>query len=919
MAPETHGVPELRGAAAEAVAHRNGHVQIIASAGSGKTEVVSQRVASLVAEGVAPDSIVAFTFTKRAAAELKERIRQRVEARAGKAAVDLLGGLFVGTIHAYCFRLLQTYVPRYESYDPLDENQMVAFLQREGSRLGMKSLDPNNRLFAGIKAFASNAEVVENELLNVDDLADPFRGVLRNYYETLERYRLLSYGLQIVRTVEALEAPDLHAVVTSHVKHLIVDEYQDVNPAQERLIELLVKPRGQADLVVVGDDDQAIYQWRGSDVTNIVGFADRYPNVTSFELMANRRSRPTIVTLADGFAQTIPGRLPKSMTPVRSGDGPAVDVAIHDTELDEAEDVALTIEQLHAAGVPYRSMAVLVRGRAAYPRLLDAFEQYGVPVQPGGRTGLFDQPEADVLGRTYAWLADRDWRSQRFGQSTTVDFDDLCRDYARQFGLAPDVTVALYGHLVGWKQRVADTSRPVDLVGDFYDLLATVGASAWDTTEEAVRNRLGTLARFTSVLADYETVQRRARPDADVVGEQVGGSDRGIWYYKNLAALLTNYAHGAYEGFDGEPEIDIDAVDMTTVHAAKGLEWPVVFLPSLTGRRFPSSKTGHAGTWLVPRELFDAARYEGSDADERRLFYVALTRARDWVSLSAHERVNKNRGSISPYLTFCRDALNEPPNLPTLEPTALESALGDVILTYSELQSFLDCGFAYWLRSQLGFMPALAPELGYGKAVHHLMRAVAEHTQATGRPPRPQEVDHLLATEFYLPMANKPAHREMKQAARRLVYQYMKEYSSELGRVWATERPFELTLDGVVVSGRADVIFDEHDGVPTHLSIVDYKTSIGEATNGLQLQVYADAGRREGLEVVAAFVHDLKASERVDVSVQAADIDAAEHAVLVAADRLRQRDFVPNPSLTRCTRCDVRSLCRNAVKPDRTR
>lgn len=913
MARESTDVPKLSGSAAAAVEHRGGHVQIIASAGSGKTEVVSQRVASLVADGVAPDSIVAFTFTKRAAAELKDRIRQRVEERSGASTVDLLGGLFVGTIHAYCFRLLQTYVPRYESYDPLDENQMVAFLQREGTRLKMKSLDAREGLFAGIKTFASNAEVVENELIDIERLEDPFRSVLRDYYETLDRYRLLSYGLQIVKAVEALQDPELHAKVTSQVKHLIVDEYQDVNPAQERLIELLAKPNGQADLVVVGDDDQAIYQWRGSDVTNIVGFADRYPDVTSFDLMSNRRSRPAIVTLADAFAQTIPGRLNKVMTPVRPAEGPAVHVVVHGTEIEEADDLASRIQRLHSDGVPYGTMAVLVRGRTAYPRLLNAFEQSGVPVQPGGRSGLFGQPEANILGRTYAWLADRDWKSARFGSSSTVDFDALRGDYESQFGLSTKVGLALSRHLVAWKVSVEDQSKPVDLVGDFYELMTTIQANTWDVRDDIVRSRLGTLARFTTVLADYETVRRRARPDAKVPGEQVGGTDRGGWYYKNLATLLTNYAIGAYEGFDGEPDVESDAVDLSTVHSAKGLEWPVVFLPSLTGRRFPSGKTGQAGHWLVPPNLFDPSRYEGSDGDERRLFYVALTRARDWVSLSAHERVNINKGKLSPYITFCQEALSEPSNLPTLKPSLAEAAIADVIVTYSEMQSFLDCGFGYWLRSQLGFMPALAPELGYGKAVHHLMRAVAEHTKETGRPPNQKAVDHLLASDFYLPLANKPAHREMKQAAQRLVNQYISEHSDELKRVWATERPFELSLDGVVVSGRADVIFDEHDGVPTHLSIVDYKTSTGAATNSLQLQVYADAGRREGLEVVGAFIHDLKTSKRIDVPIEPSDVTAAERVVQSAAKRLRQRDYVPAPGVAKCSKCDVRRLCGKAA------
>jgi len=239
-------IPLLEGEAADAVAHRGSHVQIIAAAGAGKTEVVSQRVASLLATEP-PESVVAFTFTAKAAEELKERIRQRVTATLGEDATDQLGRLFVGTIHAYCFRLLQTHVPRYETYTPLDANQLVNFLYREGTQLQLKQRFGTGRLFGGISNFLRSVDVVENELLDPSALPDgDFKTALHDYYARLDAYRFMSFGTQIVRTVQALEDPEVHRRVTAELRHLIVDEYQDVNPAQERLIELLAKPVGTA-------------------------------------------------------------------------------------------------------------------------------------------------------------------------------------------------------------------------------------------------------------------------------------------------------------------------------------------------------------------------------------------------------------------------------------------------------------------------------------------------------------------------------------------------------------------------------------------------------------------------------------------------------------------------------------------------
>jgi DNA helicase II / ATP-dependent DNA helicase PcrA len=393
--------PVLSGDAQAAVRHRGSHLQIIASAGSGKTEVVAQRFADLVAGGADPAGIVAFTFTERAAQELKARISARVEERMGTGALDRLGAAFVGTIHAYCFRLLQQQVPRYETFDVLDERRLTAFLCREAPRLQLKDL--TGKLFDSIRAFLANLEVVENELIPLSELEEPFKRMAESFYELLGQFRLLTYGQLISRAVGELQNTAMADAVHATLRHLIVDEYQDVNPAQERLIGLLTGP--QVELCVVGDDDQAIYQWRGSDVQNIVKFSTRYPQVRTFTITENRRSRPRIVEAAASFARSIPGRLDKQMRAIHDPAPVEIVTWAAETEAEECEQIAETIQRLHAAGLPYRDIAVLVRGRVAYPALLGAFDAHGVPVQPAGRTGMFARPEARLFGKTYAWLA----------------------------------------------------------------------------------------------------------------------------------------------------------------------------------------------------------------------------------------------------------------------------------------------------------------------------------------------------------------------------------------------------------------------------------------------------------------------------------------------------------------------------------
>lgn len=909
--PGTDSIPTLEGDAARAVAHRGGHVQIIAAAGSGKTEVVAQRVASLLADGEPAESIVAFTFTEKAAAALKARIKQRVTGRLGESAADQLGRLFVGTIHAFCFQLLQTHVPRFETYSPLDPNQLTNLLYREKARLNLKSFDPGGRLFAGMAAFQESLDVLENELIDPASLPDgQFKESVVRYYAMLDTYRVMSFGTQIVEAVRALSDPLMRLTVTGQLRHLIVDEYQDVNPAQEELIHLLAKPIGTADLVVVGDDDQAIYQWRGSNVANIVNFVQRYADVAQFDLLTNRRSRPDIVTLANSFATTIPGRLDKQMGPSRAHVGGALSIAVgHEDEETEADAVALDIERLHQAGVSYRDIAILVRGRTAYARILDALEASGIPVQPGGRSGLFQQPEAAVFGATFAWLSGVDWAPGRFTQRQTVAISDLLDSYQALFDLTDDERAALYGHLTDWQAKTRREPPDFDpsLVGEFYALVEHLKIRTWDLSDVRQRNRLGTVARFTTVLADYESVTRRSRRDLENPGEQVGGAAGDEWFYRNFALLLVNYAIGTYDDFDGEEDLLGDAVALGTVHGAKGLEWPVVFLPSLTDGRFPSSRAGRAKEWLIPRTMFDAQRYEGSDAEERRLFYVALTRARDWLALSSHARVTRNAVRASPYILEA-SKFAASGGLPTgIEPHGAQES--ELQITYSQLESYLDCPQAFLLRDELGFMPAVKAELGYGNAVHHAMRMISEQCKATGHLPTPKQINDLLTSEFFLPFANKPAHKEMREKARALIFKYVNEHKDQLLRTWATERPFELYLDGVVVSGRADVIYDEHDGVVENLAIVDYKTSTKGEIRPLQLQVYADAGRREGLTVAAAFIHDMGTTTQHSVDISESSVSAAEAVAVEAAGMLKKREFPPSPEKSKCVACDVKSVC----------
>ncbi len=903
------------------IQHRGGHLQVVACAGSGKTETVAIRVVTLLEEGTPPGSVIAFTFTRAAAAGLKTRILTRYQERNPSANLDALSPLYVGTIHAYCLRMLQVHVPRYATFDLYDEHRLIGLVLREYFELGLTHLGIKN-LTDCARDFVRNVAVIENEMLSVDQLPDDaFRRAYVNLIDTLDRYHVLTHNQCIARALEALRDPPTFARVHTPLREVIVDEFQDINPAQARLIERLATP--PVTLCVVGDDDQAIYQWRGSAVGYIQEFQAKF-QASQHALGLNRRSTATLVDAAGDFAVSITPRVPKT---IRADRGPVADaLRCHGapTAADEACGVADAVATLHANGIAYRDIAVLLRAvKTSGEAFLDAFEAKKIPYRCAGRSNLFLQPDARFFAYLYAWLAGRDsFYNARKRIVEDITLDTLIADIDGLYAPDADHRKVLVADLPS--QRKAGPSSPdADLVGSFYRIAALLQIDHWDVDNPEFAARLGSLARFTTVLADFENVTRRSRRIRDpILGETVrGGLHGGEKYLKRFADYLSYYAQTDYEDFAGAPDFDLDAVTVSTVHGAKGLEWPVVFVPCLSAQRFPSSKTGAVQGWMIPRSTFPAARYEGTDADERRLFYVAMTRARDLLVLSTHERVTTRTAKPSPYFTevthgtatawptaFCPPSVMPKPGAPTEDkPT----------YSFSELAQYGQCPLQYRYRNRLNFEPRAVKELGYGHAVHHVLRRIAEHTVATGQVPGSSEIQALFHREFYLPLADKPAWDSMQFRAEALVAGYLADHKDDLHRVWEVERPFELHLEHANLVGRADVILDhaEASGVSGALAIVDYKTHKVETdpAMGLQLQVYTAAGRGEGFDVRAAWLHDLTVrgkTARVPVATESDPVTTARKTVDGWAKGIRAGVFAACPG-AHCKHCDVREICKS--------
>jgi DNA helicase-2/ATP-dependent DNA helicase PcrA len=303
----------------EAIDHREGHLQLVACAGSGKTEVVARRIAQLLTprggEALRPQNIVAFTFTEKAAAELKERIVTRVREVVGE--LPGMAEMYVGTIHGFCLDLLKTEVPAFLKFAALNEVQQTLFVDRYSQQSGLTTtVDLKGNALARYKdtgRYLQALDILRQAELNLPALAgntaltglDLYRKLLESkcYFDYTA---IMEHAVRVLREDAAVRSRLRH-----RIRHVVVDEYQDTNPIQERVVTALADLG--AHLCIVGDDDQTLYQWNGADVRNILSFADRYPGTRKVRLEENFRSSRAVVELARDFITQNEQRLPKAM------------------------------------------------------------------------------------------------------------------------------------------------------------------------------------------------------------------------------------------------------------------------------------------------------------------------------------------------------------------------------------------------------------------------------------------------------------------------------------------------------------------------------------------------------------------------------------------------------------------------------
>ena len=692
-----HLNPEQR----KAATHVDGPLLILAGAGSGKTATMTHRIAYLIEQGVSPYQILAVTFTNKAAGEMRERVEKLV----GRCP-----GMWIMTFHAMSLRILREHCERigyqhnFVVYDTIDQKTLIKTIMKE-QNIDAK-LYPQAYLSAAISKQKEH-DVSPREYLETE--ADNFRSkvigsVYRAYQEQLKRNNAMDFDDLLVNALHVLrDNPDILADYQHRFRYILVDEYQDTNHIQYEIIRLLAKAR--QNLCVVGDDDQCIYQWRGADISNILNFEKDFPQARVIKLEQNYRSYGNILAAAHSVIRNNRGRKAKKLwTDKEAGD--KIVYRRCDSDKEEAYYIAQEIDLLKNGQRTYDDFAILYRTNAQSRLFEDALKRRGIPYQILSGFSFYERKETkDMICymRLVVNPAD-DLALKRvinepkrgIGAVTLGKLEALARVHGLSLLDILSQDEISYSLPAKAQKAVGEMVRIIRLcaqekenlrVSDIYDQLLVKSGylkalEAEDTQEAA--SRIENLMDFKSFIYDYEK-------EKEDTGEK--------------ATLEEFLEKVATNGDADKMEEGTGKVTLMTMHSAKGLEFPIVFLPGMEDGLFP----GHR-----------ALDNENGMEEERRLCYVGMTRAREKLFLTgASYRVLYGHGEYTRESTFLRE----------LDKSLLDEA-GDTVFTAGRrTNNFLgvDTG------SPDGFSePAFRPYPAYDP-LKYARQAVRENTRSAGR------------------------------------------------------------------------------------------------------------------------------------------------------------------------------------------
>jgi ATP-dependent DNA helicase UvrD/PcrA len=945
-----------------AVTHATGPLLIIAGAGTGKTTVITRRIAYLIATRRArPAEILALTFTDKAAVEMEERVDTLVPY--GYADVQL------STFHAFGDRLIRENALELgltPEFRVLTRAEQVIFLRDRLFDLPLAHYRPLGDPTRHLQAILSHISRLKDEdvspaeyLAHAEALlaragddearleAEQHVELARTYaqYQTMMTHRgQVDFGDQIIETLRLFRTrPHVLRRYQERFRYILVDEFPDTNYAQFELVKLLAARH--RNIAVVGDDDQAIFRWRGASMSNILDFDKAYPDAAKVVLQENRRSPQAVLDAAYRLIQhnnpdrlEVAQKIDKRLIAKGPDGGPRPGTPpehlCFDTVSGESDTVAAMIADEHDRGRPYKDFAILVRANDDADPFLRALNLRSIPWTFSGNAGLYGRPEVRLLIaflRTVAhpddsvslhYLASSDvyhvpivdlTRCATYADRRHRWLFDVLRALPAELELSPEGADAV-GRLVAQLERYMELARETPTGELLYQFLVDSGL----------------MTRYARAPAELEQEVQNVSKFFKRVKEA-----SGVLKYDHVREFV-NHLDALIEAGDdpavSEADTDTPAVHVLTVHKAKGLEWPVVFVVNCVQNKFPSTR--RADAIEMPAGLIKDTLPAGDFhlQEERRLFYVGMTRAKEALYLtSAEDMGGRRRWKTSQFvleaLDLPRDAArpfkaraveelrrHAPP--PEAEALGLLPIPADepLAVSHNQVDDYETCPLKYYYVHVLRIPLRQHHAIVYGNALHKAVEFYLRRRAAGSLTPLEdflRAFEDAWRNEGFL---TREHEEQRKRAGLEALTRFYHEEEAAGGKPTAVEQEFGFELGATRVRGR----FDRVDETPAGAVIVDYKSSdVTEqkradqrARESLQLKIYALAREKMTgslpVRVELSFLESGLAGRHRPTE---ADLTEAREAIEAAAHGIRQRRFEPTPGYQVCRYCPYNQIC----------
>jgi DNA helicase-2/ATP-dependent DNA helicase PcrA len=951
----------LNPAQRRAVVHGTGPLLIIAGAGTGKTKVITHRIAHLIASKRArPAEILAVTFTEKAASEM--------EARVDVLVPYTYSFVEISTFNSFGEKVLRDYaldVGCPTDFRLLDDVEQAIFFRENLFRFSLNYYRPLSYPTRHIQELLEAVRRLKQEDVRPEDyerhsreLMDRAAGegeketarkhqevarVYTEYQALLRKEGLIDFEDQVTLVVDLFRSrPSVLDEFRKKYKYILVDEFQDTNFIQFELLKLLAA--GHRNLTVVGDDDQSIFRFRGASLSNILNFEKVYPEAKRIVLTRNFRSTQAILDASYQLIQhNNPSRLEakfkvdKRLRAAEPGAGKSIFMLQFDTQSHEADRVAALILEKHGEGRPWGDFAILVRRNADADPYLRAFNLKQVPFRFSGSRGLYQQEEIKILTAFIRSLTDFENSRDLFYLALSDVYRTNPYDLTQIAGYARKTNLSLHRVF----KLIAEGASPVEIAPGTVEIMKRIIADLLFFVELASSKNAGAVvyaflerSGYLKSLVEKMSVESEVRiKNIRLFFDKIKGftdltENDSIHSFARYLDLLREVGDNPATS---EADLEEDAVHVLTVHKAKGLEFGTVFLVSLIEDRFPGREQRERIP--VPDEILKESLpgKENYLQEERRLFYVAMTRARRALYMTwARDYGLKRLKKVSPFVLEALDIPKMPEEV--LRASAIEEirrhalseerpraalktrAPGILALSHVQVEDYLVCPLKYRFRHVMRVPVLPHHTIVFGRVLHETIHFYLKN-RMRGKPLSEaeflKEYEKNWINEGFLSRE----HEELRKAAGEKALRLFYRAEEESGRVPAfLEKSFRWQEEGVRFSGR----FDRVDFEAAGPVIIDFKSSEAASqkeadrrtADSLQMDIYALSFlKTQGLVPAETRLYFLESGLTGHARKGEREFRRAADKIRQAADGIRSGNFEATPDWHTCNYCEFKTIC----------